>query len=156
MSRTAWRDYMAGYAEAVFDGVSQTNELEDIEDELFRFARVVEATPALRSALADMSVPLERRDQRRRRPARAQGARRPRSGSSHLVLRAGRATSVSSLDWLAEQAARARGWRVARVRTALPIDDRRAAASWPRPSSGSPANPSSCRSWPTRASSAVP
>ena len=29
---------------------------------------------------------------------------------------------ASSLDWLAEQAARARGWRVARVYTGLPID----------------------------------
>ena len=29
---------------------------------------------------------------------------------------------VASLDWLVEQAALARGWRVARVRSALPID----------------------------------
>jgi F-type H+-transporting ATPase subunit delta len=29
---------------------------------------------------------------------------------------------VVSLDWLVEQAARARGWRVARVYTGLPID----------------------------------
>jgi F-type H+-transporting ATPase subunit delta len=35
--------------------------LEDLEDELFRFGRIVEGDPALRNALADQSVPVERR-----------------------------------------------------------------------------------------------
>ena len=30
---------------------------------------------------------------------------------------------MASLDWLVEQAAEARGWRVARVRSARPLDD---------------------------------
>jgi F0F1-type ATP synthase delta subunit len=39
VSRTAWREFVAGYSEAVFEGVTETSELEEIEDELFRFAR---------------------------------------------------------------------------------------------------------------------
>jgi F-type H+-transporting ATPase subunit delta len=37
--------------------------LEDTEDELFRFARTVEANPGLRNALADRTVPLDKRQE---------------------------------------------------------------------------------------------
>ena len=122
VSRTAWRDYMAGYAEAVLAGVSQTNELEDIEDELFRFARVVEATPALRSALADISVSLERRH-RAVDDLIGHKAHAATLQLVHLVLYGRTRDIVSSLDWLCEQAARARAGVPLRVRTALPVDD---------------------------------
>ena len=63
VSRTAWRDYVAGYADAIFEDVPETSELEEIEDELFRFARVVESSNALRSVLSDTTLPPESRDQ---------------------------------------------------------------------------------------------
>ncbi len=120
-SRTAWRDYVAGYSEAVFESVTETSELEEIEDELFRFARVIESSPSLRSVLSDTTLPVENREQILRdlledkvRPATLRLV--------HTTIQGRVRDLVSSLDWLAEQAARARGWRVARVYTGLPID----------------------------------
>ena len=121
VSRTAWRDYMAGYAEAVFEEVTENSELHEIEDELFRFARVVESSPSLRTVLSDTTVPLADREQilgdlldGKVRPATLRLVRTTISGRVRDL--------ASSLDWLAEQAARARGWRIARVFTGLPID----------------------------------
>jgi F-type H+-transporting ATPase subunit delta len=121
VSRTAWRDYMAGYADAVFETVTNTGELEEIEDELFRFARVIESSPSLRSVLSDTTLPIENREQilgalleAKVRPATLRLVRTTIQGRVRDL--------ASSLDWLAEQAARARGWRVARVYTGLPID----------------------------------
>jgi ATP synthase F1 delta subunit len=121
VSRTAWREYVSGYADAVFEGVTETSELEEIEDELFRFARVIESSPSLRSALSDTTLPLENREQildellqDKVRPAALRLVRTTIQGRVRDL--------ASSLDWLAEQAARARGWRVARVFAGLPID----------------------------------
>ena len=44
------RQRVGGYATAVYEDMT-TAELESLEDDLFRFARIVAATPALRSAL---------------------------------------------------------------------------------------------------------
>ncbi|HXP33301.1 MAG TPA: F0F1 ATP synthase subunit delta, partial [Acidimicrobiales bacterium] len=107
--------------DAVFEGISETSDLEEIEDELFRFARIVESNPSLREALADADRPPEAREEivtalleGKARPATVRLARVPLQGRVRDL--------VSSLDWLVEQTARARGWRVARVRTARPID----------------------------------
>jgi ATP synthase F1 delta subunit len=121
VSRAAWRDYVAGYADAIFEDVPATSDLEEIEDELFRIARVVESTDALRSVLSDTTVPLESRDQILDDLLRD----KVRAATLRLVKVSiqGRVRDLAaSLDWLAEQAARARGWRVARVYTGLPID----------------------------------
>jgi ATP synthase F1 delta subunit len=121
VSRTAWREYVAGYSEAVFETVTETSELEEIEDELFRFARVVESSDSLRSVLSETTLPLESREQ-------ILGdllEEKVHLATLRLigVTIQGRVRDLaSSLDWLAEQAARARGWRVARVYTGLPID----------------------------------
>jgi len=121
VSRTAWRHFMAGYADAVLESAPDVAELEEIEDELFRFARIVESNPSLREALADADRPPEAREEivtalleGKARPATVRLARVPLQGRVRDL--------VSSLDWLVEQTARARGWRVARVRTARPID----------------------------------
>jgi F-type H+-transporting ATPase subunit delta len=122
VSRTAWRDYMAGYAEAVLAEVPQTADLENIEDELFRFARVIEASPALGSALADLSVSVEHRhrivDDLLEHKVHAATLQ-----LVHLVLYGRARDIVSSVDWLCEKAAQARGWRIGRVHSALPLGD---------------------------------
>ncbi len=121
VSRLAWREFVAGYSDAVFEGIAETSELEEIEDELFRFARVVESSATLRSVLSDTTLPLPSREQilgelleAKVRPATLQLIR--------ITIQGRVRDLAASLDWLVEQAARARGWRVARVYTGLPID----------------------------------
>jgi F-type H+-transporting ATPase subunit delta len=121
LGRTSARNLIAGYAKAVFEALPEVSELDDIEDELFRFARVVESSPALRSALTDRSLPLPlRRDvvsdllDGRARPATVRLVDEALRGRTRDL--------VATLDWLVVQAAQARGWRVARVRSARDVD----------------------------------
>jgi F-type H+-transporting ATPase subunit delta len=47
--------------QAVLAGAEQANELEEVEDELFRFARILDHQPELQVVLADITVPVEAR-----------------------------------------------------------------------------------------------
>jgi F-type H+-transporting ATPase subunit delta len=49
------------YARALLDIVTSEGHLDDVEDELFRFARIVEGNDDLRMALANPGLPLDRR-----------------------------------------------------------------------------------------------
>ncbi|MHB8329322.1 MAG: F0F1 ATP synthase subunit delta [Acidimicrobiales bacterium] len=120
LSRTGRRKFAAGFAAAVFEA-EDTAGIEEIEDELFRFARIVESSPGLRTALSDSSRPVADRQEllvqligAKSRPATVRLASAMLQGHVRDL--------VASLDWLVEQAAEARGWRVARVHTARPID----------------------------------
>lgn len=119
--RTAWRDYASGFATAVFEGL-ETGDIEEVEDELFRFARIVESHPELRSGLSDPASPLSAR--RHLLDTLLQGKVRPATLELVSVVLEGHVRDiVMSLDWLVEQAAKARGWRVARVRAAMTIPE---------------------------------
>jgi F-type H+-transporting ATPase subunit delta len=116
------RARVAGFAAATFESLS-VSELDELEDELFRFARTVEASPALRNALSDRDLPLEARH-----AVVAQLlAGKASAAATALVqytLTGGRPRDfVGTLDFLVEQTAKARGWRVARVRAARAVDD---------------------------------
>jgi F-type H+-transporting ATPase subunit delta len=50
-----------GYARALFEVARADGTLEEVEDELFRFARSFESTESLRTALTDDSIPASRR-----------------------------------------------------------------------------------------------
>ncbi len=50
-------------AEAAFADADADGSLDDVEDELFRFARIVDGAPELRYALADADLPLPARQQ---------------------------------------------------------------------------------------------
>jgi F-type H+-transporting ATPase subunit delta len=120
LGRLAGRHLAAGYAAALFETLHSVHDLEEIEDELFRFARIVESSPELRSALSDRTVAVA---QRRHLVEDLLGGRASAT-SRRLVGEAlvrGRDV-VGMLDWLVEQAAVARGWRVARVRAARAVD----------------------------------
>ena len=123
----ASRHRVAGYAAAVLAEVS-TDELSEIEDELFRFARTVESHRDLRVALGDRDLPVGVRlgvvdDLLGGRSSTATGR------LVRYTVRGGRARDiVGTLDMLVEEVARARGWRVARVRSADGIDDARRTA----------------------------
>jgi len=119
--RGEWRAYASGSADAVLEDVAEAAELEEIEDELFRFARIVESSPQLARALSDPSRDVEVRQalvrellEARARPATVRLAQISVQGHVRDV--------AAALDWLVEQVAQARGWRVARVHSALPID----------------------------------
>jgi F-type H+-transporting ATPase subunit delta len=121
LGRTSARNLIAGYAMAVFEILSDVAELDDIEDEIFRFARVVETTPALRSALTDRTLPLPTR----RGIVTDLIGDRAHAATVRLVSEALRGRTrdlVATLDWLVVQTAQARGWRVARVRAAREVD----------------------------------
>jgi len=55
------RDRVDVYAQALLDIVSSEGHVEEVEDELFRFARIVEGNDDLRMTLANPGLPLERR-----------------------------------------------------------------------------------------------
>jgi F-type H+-transporting ATPase subunit delta len=116
------RQRVGGYATAIHEDLSNA-ELEDLEDGLFRFARIVQSTPELRAALVDRDLASE---------ARQGLVTQLLDGKVHpstvslvrFVVVGGRARDiVGTLDWLVEQTARARGWRIARVRAAAPIEE---------------------------------
>jgi F-type H+-transporting ATPase subunit delta len=119
------RERVGGYATALYEDLD-ISVLEEIEDELFRFARVVEGTPALRHALTDRDLPVERRQAvlHQLLAGRVSG---PSVALLDYVIAGGRARDVvGTIDWLVDQIARARGWRVAKVKTARALDESQA------------------------------
>jgi F-type H+-transporting ATPase subunit delta len=122
LGRLGSRNRVSGYAAAVFEGVS-TAELEEIEDQLFRFARTVQNSRPLRHALGDRDLPVALRQQV---IADLLGDQVPTATKrlAAYAVRGGRARDiVATLDALVVDAARARGWRVAHVQSALGVDD---------------------------------
>ena len=127
--RSAWRSYASGYADAVLEEVVSSSELEEIEEEVFRFARIVEANPGLGRALSDPGRSVD--DRQRVVDGLLTGKVRPMTVRLvHVTLEGHVRDVVAALDWLVEQVAQARGWRVARVHTALPVgaDEQRSMA----------------------------
>jgi F-type H+-transporting ATPase subunit delta len=123
------RRRVGGFAAALHEDLS-TSELESLEDDLFRFARIVASTPALRSALVDRDLDVAARQGLVTQLLEG----KVQSSTVSLVrfaVAGGRARDiVGTLDWLVELTAQARGWRVARVRAAQPIqEDQRATLS---------------------------
>jgi F-type H+-transporting ATPase subunit delta len=122
LSLTESRRRVSGFAVAVHEVLSN-NELETLEDDLFRFARIVASTPALRAALVDRDLDIAARQGLVTQLLEG----KVQEGTVSLVRYAvagGRARDiVGTLDYLVEQTAMARGWRIARVRAAAPIED---------------------------------
>lgn len=122
LGRAAARERIGGYT-AALDEELTVNDLEEMEDALFRFARIVESTPPLRNGLTNQDLPAEVRQEV------VDDLLGGKVGEATLrvvgyVVRAGRARDfVGTLDWLVDRTAAARGWRVARVRAAREIDD---------------------------------
>jgi F-type H+-transporting ATPase subunit delta len=122
LSLTQSRQRVGGFATAVHEDMS-TAELESLEDDLFRFARIVAATPPLRSALTDRDLDVTAR--RGLVTELLEGKISPAGLSlARYAVTGGRARDiVGTLDFLVELTAQARGWRIARVRAAAPIDE---------------------------------
>jgi F-type H+-transporting ATPase subunit delta len=126
----ALRRLLRGVASAAFEDVPDAEGLREVEDELFRFARIVEAHRELRGVLRDHGVPASRRVALvenllagKAQPATVTVV----AGAVRLRLR----DVVGVLDWLAERAAEARGWRIGRVTAAREVgpEERQALAA---------------------------
>jgi F-type H+-transporting ATPase subunit delta len=117
LGRLGSRNRVSGYAAAVFEEVS-VEDLEEIEDQLFRFARTVESSRPLRHALGDRDLPVALRQEVIADLLGDKVLPATRRLAAYAV-RGGRARDiVATLDVLVEAAARARGWRVAHVQAA--------------------------------------
>ena len=122
LSLTQARERVAGYATALFEDMSVA-ELESLEDDLFRFGRIVASTPSLRTALTDRDLDLAAR---RGLVTQLLEGKVPETtlALTRYTVTGGRARDVvGTLEFLVEQTAAARGWRIAHVRAAAPIDE---------------------------------
>jgi F-type H+-transporting ATPase subunit delta len=122
LSLTQARQRVGGYATALHEDMSPP-QLESMEDDLFRLARIVNATPALRTALTDRDLAVEARVGLVTALLEGKVAPTTLALVRYAVI-GGRARDiVGTLDSLVELTAQARGWRIARVRAAAPIDE---------------------------------
>jgi F-type H+-transporting ATPase subunit delta len=110
-------------AQALFAGAEQADALDEVEDELFRFGRILNREPALRSALTDPSLPAERKVEL----LDALLDDRVQDATSVLVrelaLHPRGRTIDRGLEDYARIAAARRERLVARVRTVVPLTD---------------------------------
>jgi len=122
VSVLAARKRVGGYATALFEDL-HAEALEGVEGELYAWATALEDNAALRRALMNRDLPAPERAA----IARTLLAGRVSSVSVQLASYAivgGRARDlVGTLQWLVDLVAAERGWRVARVRTAMQIDE---------------------------------
>jgi F-type H+-transporting ATPase subunit delta len=112
-----------GYAEALFRIVEAEDELDRVEDELYRFGKLLDSTHELKQALSDRSIEKEQR-------AKVlddilSGKVSPHTlGLLEFIVAQGRARQLPQiLDELSDLAAEARNAVVAEVRSAIPLDD---------------------------------
>ncbi|MBW3548742.1 MAG: ATP synthase F1 subunit delta [Actinobacteria bacterium] len=112
-----------GYATAMFEVARVEGSLDEVEDELFRFARTLEGNEDLRSVLTDDAVPAERR---RAVVADLLGDRASPVTANlvSLVVGAGRARDLPAIiDRLVQRAAAEHDKVVAEVRSAVALDE---------------------------------
>ena len=106
LGRVGARHFASGYATAVLEDVQTVTELEQVEEQLFAFARAVDSSNVLRSALADSSRPV---GDRRGLISDLLGGR-----ADPVTVRLARASLQSrtrdpsgALEWMAERVAEA-------------------------------------------------
>lgn len=122
LSLMAARKRVGGFADALLDGIDTSN-FALIEEQLFHWARTVEANLELRRLLLDRDAPLA---------SRIATVETLLSGKvndttlrlARYVIVGGRPRDVvGTLDFLVDYVAQSRDWRVARVYTARPLDE---------------------------------
>lgn len=119
--RSGAKARLEGFAKAVFEDLSERSVVDEVEDELFRFARTIEGTRELGALLTDQAVAVEARQR-----VAADLLARAQVATARLVaytIAATRARElVEMLDWLVDRAAAERGLRVAQVTSAVSLD----------------------------------
>lgn len=110
-----------GYARALFEVARAEGTLDEVEDELFRFARSYESSDALRNTLTDEMIPAAKRQAivedllgGKATPTTVQLV--------SMVVGAGRGRDLPAIiDKLVERASSAKQLEVAEVRSAVPL-----------------------------------
>jgi len=112
-----------GYARALFEIARAEGTLDEVEDELFRFARSYESSDSLRSALTDESLPAGKRQ------AIVEDLLGGKATSTttqlvSMVVGSGRGRDLPAIiDNLVARASSAKNLAVAEVRSAVPLTD---------------------------------
>jgi F-type H+-transporting ATPase subunit delta len=116
-------DRVEAYARATLEVARAEGMLGEVEDDLFRFARVFEGTDDLRTALTDPSLPAERR-MAVVEELMGGKALNVSAALASFVVGVGRAAELPAIvDRFVELAAQEREHEVAEVRSALPLTD---------------------------------
>jgi F-type H+-transporting ATPase subunit delta len=112
-----------GYAEALFRVLQAEGELDKVEDELFRFGKLLESNYDLKQALEDQALPPEQRA--KVLDALLSDKVTPHTlGLLQFIVNQGHARQLPEiLADLSDIAAEARNSAVAEVRTAVPLDE---------------------------------
>ncbi len=116
-----------GYAEALFSVVRVEGELERVEDELFRFGKVLETNHELKQVLSDQGI--DRMQRLKVLDELLADKVSPHTlGLLSFVVEQGRGRHLPEiLEQLTELAAEARNSVVAEVRSAVPLDEKQQA-----------------------------
>jgi F-type H+-transporting ATPase subunit delta len=111
------------YARALLNIVSTEGHVDEVEDELFRFARIVEGNDDLRMTLANPGLPLDQRAAIVDELLANRALPITRAITTFLVG-AGRGHDLPAIvDRFVELAAQNREHAIAEVRSAVPLDD---------------------------------
>jgi len=112
-----------GYARALFEIARAEGNLDEVEDELFRFARSYESSDALRAALTDEMVPADRRQGIVESLLDGQATSTTMQLVS-MVIGSGRGRDLPEIiDSLVARASASKDLAVAEVRTAVALSD---------------------------------
>ena len=110
-----------GYARALFEIARADGTLDEVEDELFRFARSYESSEELRNTLSDEQIPAEKR-QAIIEDLLGGKATATTTQLIVMVVGAGRGRDLPAIvDQLVQRASNAKQLDVASVRTAVPL-----------------------------------
>jgi F-type H+-transporting ATPase subunit delta len=110
-----------GYARALFEIARAEGTIDEVEDELFRFARSYESSDALRNALTDEQIPAAKRQ------AIVEDLLGGKATSTttqlvSMVIGSGRGRDLPAIvDKLVARASSSKNLEVAEVRTAVPL-----------------------------------
>jgi F-type H+-transporting ATPase subunit delta len=115
-------DRVRGYAQAIFAIAEAEGVLDRVEDELYRFAKVVEREHQLREALTDPALPPDRK-KAVLQEILGDRANPHTVATLGFLIDQGRSRDLSRIiEELAKLAAERRERTVAEVRTAVPLD----------------------------------